>query len=248
MSASDQEYYCLKKLSIDQRRPVLLDVVDFDDRSGEILLDLRECYKVIYDEYKTVLSQKATLLDFLQADFWTPWCRKHGKYWGKKKMGLYREGAFIDHVEQCNQALEGTFGDLEPVLKRWDLLHRKMSVYEQMTMHNLASSSSSPSTGLNFEDSYRSRPATWADSSPSRTVRRIDDDTRSVCVHHRARYDATIDLMSRTFTWAQAGQMAADILTEDEYAETLRDWKTRTMHKWAGTRVVHETRFYVVEE
>lgn len=237
----DEAYFALMKLSIDQRRPVLLDVVDFTDHECELHLDLSDCYRAIYWDYRRSLKELAKLTEYLEAHLWAPWCHKNAKYWGKKPANMFKEGMFVDLVEKTNERMECLYGDLETVFQIYDLHDRKVCVYRQISLHNL-----SRRRELNFDHFYRSLPASWDDPKRKRSVARIDCDTSAISTHHLAHFENTLDLMMRGFKWTTPGNLAHEIMSVQEYESMLRGWHEKMTVAWKQTHTVKQTIFTTV--
>ncbi|CCG83866.1 protein of unknown function [Taphrina deformans PYCC 5710] len=233
---TDEEYDTIQKISLEQDRPVLLDVCDFDNSEGDILIDLSECYRLLYADYETLSAERKSLVAMLEADLWTAWAQKHGKYWGKKVWSVYKEGVFIDTLDQFQESLKNSYHGLEHVFDKWDLVRRKMEVYEQVSLQYLADH-----PRVAFEKSYKQLPASWAGPNPELTITRLDETMNRVVLTHRARYDKTIDLMVREFAWTRTGGIASGILSDDDYEQMYVDWKKQMMVVWSS-KTVYESR------
>lgn len=234
-SLDNENYETLVKLSLDQRRPVLLDILDFCPESGDLYIDLSDCYRAIYSEYQTCLRETRVLVDLLQANLWSTWCQKNAKYWGKKRAGKHVEGLLIDVVEYLTLNFEESYGDFEPVFAKFDLYRRKLQAFELSSLQNF-----SLTKGLNFDSSYRAMPPSWRVPRPQASIYTAYGAPMIRHTKHRANYDATIQLMVELFNWTSPGGMGEKILKQHDYEEMLETWYTGMVTAWKQTRIADE--------
>lgn len=240
---NDEDYTKLVKLSLDQKRPVLLDILDFDQESGDLYIDLSDCYRALYFEYQNCQKELRSTVDLLEANLWSTWSRKNAKYWGKKRAGKHVEGLLIDVIEQLTQSFEESFDDLEPVFTKFDLYRRKLQTFETISLQSLTKDKT-----LNFDSSFRTISPSWTDPEPE-VIKEViissaSDTVDSVCILHRANYDATLLLMVDLFHWNLSGNMAEKVMASHEYQKMLESWLGDMIAEWKQTRTVRETTYY----
>lgn len=231
----DEDYAKLMKLSSDQRRPVLLDILDFDPTTGDLYIDLADCYRALYFEYQACLQEIRSMVDLLEANLWSVWCQKNAKFWGKKRAGKHVEGLLIDVVERLSQNLLGLYGDLEPVFVKFDFYRRKLQTFERISLQSLTKDKN-----LNFDTSFRTLASSWADPDPRMVVQASGGVIESVCYYHRANFDATLRIMVELFHWTMPGNMAENVLSLREYEEMYGAWYDEMVSQWRQTRTVKE--------
>ena len=196
-------------------------MTEWNSTSGDAHFNIHDCLRAIYWQYKTMKQEFNRLVDFLQADLWTPWVKQNERRWGKKRAGLHKQGRLIDLVNALNADREAMYPDLNQLLQQWDLLHRRITVFQTTSLHNISRYSR---RDLNFDGSYRSLLPSWTDPSPRRINTRHAECFITSTIHN-AKFMKTIDLMTQHFSWHHS------ILSAAEYDNLKSVWAPRYSSK-----------------